>query len=212
MPNVNPMMKILLMAIILGITFIFIVLLLPQTVFATKSPENFTPEKQFPLWKNSDGNNLILNQTVNKTAYNTWEPITLTRELINNGTHTITMHHYLGWIAYEVIYPSGVVWPQTPIGIPLIFPPYSVTLEPPGHLYGYKKLDVPNESLQFGGIGKYTITSFALFSTSNNGTLKLLLSNPIQITVIPEFGSLAGMIIVVSIIGVIALSRFRFHF
>ena len=198
-------MKVLQISIILGLQITFIVLLLPQIVFGTNSPENFTIEKQFPLWKNSDGNNLIIKQIVNKTTYHTWETIPITQELINNGTHAVTMRHYVGWIHMEVTYPNGVVWPGMLIGTPLIEPTNSNTLEPGEHLN--VEASLPDQPLQFGGTGKYNITSFALFSTPNNYTQMLLRSDPLQITVVPEFGSLASLITAVSIIGILMISK-----
>lgn len=193
-------------SLILGILITFIVLLVPQSVFgAYYSFENLILEKQFPLWKNYDGNNLIINQVVNKTTYNTWESITITPELINNGTNSITMDHYPGWIFTEVKYPSGVVWPQGLGAIPLIPPPLSDTLQPGEHRI--EKISYPSDSLEFGGTGKYIITSFALFLNPKNSTEMLLRSDPLQITVIPEFGSISMMVIAISIIGIVMISR-----
>lgn len=205
-------MKKLFLSIIIMITGFFIpmILLVPQSAFGDLI--DFPPiDGHFSLWKKYDGNDLIINQVANKTTYNTWEPITITPELINTGNHTVTLRHYSGWIFIEIKYSNGVEWPQTPIGIPLVPPGFSDTLQPGEHLR--VKPNYPDQPITLAGTGKWNITSSALFSTSNNDSLMVLSSQPLQVTIVPEFGSFASMIAAMSIAGIVLISKiFRFSF
>ncbi|MBI1829501.1 MAG: hypothetical protein HY222_04835 [Thaumarchaeota archaeon] len=186
----------------LSIIAIALVLILPQTAFASMLYNNNNVLEQFNA--NSprmtklvhDGAILITNQTMKKTEYKMGEKITVHPELTNIGNKSMSVFYL--WHPFFVVinYQNGTAaWANGP-SVPVL--EYSSnlnqTLKPnvpfTGGIYDVSDpryppvLDVP---------GNYTISSVADFYDDDGTPRNLVWSQPIKFTVLPEKYSVADM-------------------